>query len=165
MSLPALPDIFGNYALGDFNEVVAPPAIDWLPQTPGWAIVGLLILAVLARKGWHWLQHWYRNRYRREARQRLQQLGDTDALVVEVNRLLKLAALAAFDREQAASLSGYEWTGFLNGRCEQAPFDSSLCELLALGVYTGKAVDQATGRRLLKASLAWIDLHKNRFDD
>ena len=29
MSAPPLPDIFGNYALGEFVEVVAPNAISW----------------------------------------------------------------------------------------------------------------------------------------
>ena len=33
VSAPPLPETFGNYALGDFAEVVSPAAISWLPQT------------------------------------------------------------------------------------------------------------------------------------
>ena len=65
MSAPPLPDAFGNYALGDFVEVVSPAAISWLPQTAGWAWLGLAALALALYKGWRWLQHWHRNRYRR----------------------------------------------------------------------------------------------------
>lgn len=165
MSLPPLPDIFGNYALGDFNEVVSPPAIDWLPQTLGWYVVAAILLIWLSRRAWYRLQHWYRNRYRAEARQKLGQLSHSDALVTEVNRLLKLTALAAFTRQQVASLSGQHWTSFLNGQCEQAPFDETLCQLLASGVYEGQAVDAAAAKRLLQASLNWVEHHRNRYDD
>ena len=77
MSLPALPDIFGNYVLGDFNEVVSPPNIDWLPQTAGWYVVAAVLIAWTSHKLWLRLQYWYRNRYRKEASNRLRQLGNS----------------------------------------------------------------------------------------
>ena len=40
MSAPPLPEAFGNYALGDFVEVISPASISWLPQTPGWLFGG-----------------------------------------------------------------------------------------------------------------------------
>ena len=49
MSAPPLPDTFGNYALGDFFEVVSPAAISWLPQTAGWAWLGLTAREVMNR--------------------------------------------------------------------------------------------------------------------
>ena len=165
MSLPDLPDIFGNYALGDFNEVVSPPAINWLPQTPGWYLVAAVLLAWLARRTWYWFRHWYRNRYRREALVRLNQLQGSDDLVSETNRLLKLTALAAFPRQQVAQLSGVQWTQFLNQRCVQPPFDPALCELLELGVYQQRVVDKATADSLVKASQDWVNQHRNRYDD
>ncbi len=33
MSLPPLPETFGNYALHEFSEVASPDAISWLPQS------------------------------------------------------------------------------------------------------------------------------------
>ena len=62
-------------------------------------MAGLVLLVLLGRYCWRRLRHWYRNRYRREAATRLQQLADkTDqgGLLTELNRLLKLTALAAF---------------------------------------------------------------------
>lgn len=165
MSLPPLPEIFGNYALGDFNEIVSPPGIDWLPQTAGWYVVGAVLIAWASRKIWLQLKHWYRNRYRKEACNKLRQLSDSATLVEELNRLLKLTALAAFSRQQVASLSGEEWTRFLNSQCEQPSFDNDQCQILAFGAYREQTLEQATAQHLIAASLSWIEQHKNRYDD
>jgi hypothetical protein len=164
MSAPALPDIFGNYTLGDFNEVVSPEAISWWPQTVGWAWVGLGLLLLAGYYGWKRLGHWYRNRYRGEAINKLRQLPDSGNTAVEVNRLLKLTALATFSREQVASLSGQQWVNFLNAQCPEPVFDSVQSELLALATYTGQPVTADAGRALLQASLTWIEQHKNPYD-
>jgi uncharacterized protein DUF4381 len=164
VTAPALPEIFGNYSLGDFNEVVSPEAISWWPQTVGWAWVaaGLLILA--GYHSWKRAVYWYRNRYRGEAINKLRQLPDSGNTAMEVNRLLKLTALAAFSREQVASLSGQQWVAFLNAQCPEPVFDSAQSELLALAAYTGEAVEAAVGRTLLQSSRAWIEQHKNPYD-
>ena len=169
MSAPPLPEAFGNYALGDFVEVASPGAISWLPQTPGWLWVGLVLLAVLGRYGWRRLRHWYRNRYRREAAARLQQLAATadqgePALIAEINRLLKLTALAAFSREQVASLSGEDWVAFLNQQCAAPPFSTEQGRLLAVDIYCAHAVAATSGRALIDACLTWVREHENGQD-
>jgi len=164
VSAPPLPDVFGNYALGEFVEVVSPGAISWWPQTAGWWWVGAALFALLARYGWQRLRHWYRNRYRREAAARLQQLAATtadDSWLFEINRLLKLTALAAFSREQVASLSGDAWVGFLNGQCETPPFSPQQGQLLALGAYTCQAVAAAHRQQMVDACLTWVREHEN----
>jgi len=166
-SAPPLPEAFGNYALGDFVEVVSPQAISWLPQTIGWWWLGAALLAVFARYSWRRLRHWYRNRYRREAAARLRQLGDTadqSALVAELNRLLKLTALAAFSREQVARLSGKEWVEFLNRQCPTPPFSGEQGQLLAVGAYRTGTVAAASGQPLISACLTWVREHKNMYD-
>jgi hypothetical protein len=166
-SAPPLPEAFGNYALGDFVEVVSPQAISWLPQTVGWWWLGAALLAVFARYSWRRLRYWYRNRYRREAAARLQKLGDTadkSALVAELNRLLKLTALAAFSREQVASLSGKEWVDFLNGQCPTPPFSGEQGQLLAVDAYRTDTVAAPGGPPLISACLTWVREHKNMYD-
>lgn len=165
MSLPDLPDIFGNYALGDFNEVVSPPAIDWLPQTPGWYVVGVLVLAWLGRLSWLKLRHWYRNRYRREAAAHLQGLTLSPDSLGDMNQTLKLSALVAFPRQEVAALSGEHWTAFLNAQCEQPPFSVTQCQMLSQGVYQQQSLDPVSGEQLRQACLAWVSQHKNRYDD
>lgn len=164
MSLPPLPDIFGNYVLGEFNEVAAPAAIDWMPQTPGWYVLAAALGGLFLRWGWRRLAHWYRNRYRREAKQRLQALTLGQDTVVEVNRLLKLTAMAAYSRQQVASLSGEEWTQFLNAQCNPAPFSQHHCALLAEGIYRQPEEDSAAASSLLQASLSWVEHHRSRYD-
>ncbi|MCB1689200.1 MAG: DUF4381 domain-containing protein [Halioglobus sp.] len=163
MSAPPLPDIFGNYALGDFVEVVPPEAISWLPQTAGWAWLGALLAVVILRYGWRKLRHWHRNRYRREAALRLQQLAQGaahDSWLIELNKLLKLTALAAFSREQVARLSGQEWVAFLNQHCASPPFSPDHCRLLARGVYEGATVPDAMRQSLLVACRQWVEHHE-----
>ena len=164
MSAPDLPEIFGNYTLGDFNEVVSPEAISWLPQTVGWAWVAGGLALFAGYHSWKRLLHWYRNRYRGEAIGRLRSLPASGDIAAPVNRLLKLTALAAFSREQVASLSGEQWVEFLNGQCPEPVFDEPLGELLALAAYTGEPVDESTRRALLQASMAWVEQHKNPYD-
>jgi hypothetical protein len=167
MSAPPLPDIFGNYALGDFVEVTPPADVAWWPQTAGWAWVGGLLALWLTRKLWLRARHWYRNRYRREALAKLAALEQVPAnaqTAREVNHLLKLTALCAWSRESVASLTGGDWTEFLNGSCEAPPFDVELAKLLATGPYTAPDIDAATGSRLLSASRRWIAEHRGPAD-
>jgi Domain of unknown function (DUF4381) len=167
MTAPALPDIFGNYGLGDFNEVVAPAAIDWLPQTPGWLLVFALLAFWLAKTAWQRWRSWHANRYRREAIARLEQLAETvgsDELVTGVNQLLKLTALAAWPRQQVASLAGTNWVTFLNDHCDATPFGPELAQLLGEGVYRTTVPEPATGQQLIDATKYWIESHQRPID-
>jgi len=167
VSAPALPEAFGNYALGDFVEVVSPQAVSWLPQTPGWWIVGIGALALTLRYGWHRLRHWYRNRYRREAVARLQQISaqaSDQGLLTEINKLLKLTAMAAYSRARVASLYGEEWTLFLNRQCAQPPFTPEQSRCLAHGPYRALTLTSTSRDDLLAASLAWVQQHRSNDD-
>ena len=122
---------------------------------------------IFARYSWQRLRHWHRNRYRQEAAVRLQQLaatGDQSVLVAELNRLLKLTALAAFSREQVASLSGEEWASFLNRQCATPPFSGEQSQLLAVGAYRAGTVAAKTEQPLIAACLTWVREHKNMYD-
>ena len=167
MSAPPLPEAFGNYALGDFAEVVAPAAISWLPQTSGWLWLGGFLILWLGRQLWMRLRRWYRNRYRREALahlQRLQQSHSTGLPVSELNHLLKLTALAAWPRKRVARLSGSRWVAFLNETCQSAPFDGHCEQLLAGGGYRLEVVAGASSDQLLRASRQWISEHRGPAD-
>lgn len=164
MSAPALPEIFGNYALGDFVEVVSPASISWWPQTLAWQILGLFGCAVILYRVYRAIQHWYRNRYRREAQARLTQLSArlAEGLVVsDINHLLKLTALVAFPRQQVASLSGDDWVEFLNRQCPQAPFKMEHCLLLGTGSYRDQRLDKQQGETLLSACEIWVSEHRD----
>lgn len=163
MSAPPLPDPFGNYALGDFVEVVSPGDISWLPQTAGWAWLAVALALLLLRVLWRWLHRWYRNRYRREAIARLKKLAqstDHDALLMELNKLLKLTAMAAFSRERVARLSGEEWIDFLDRQCRSPVFSKEQRSLLALGTYKTTPIAKEQQQQMVAACRDWIRLHE-----
>lgn len=165
MTAPALPDIFGNYVLGkDFVEVTSPESISWLPQTAGWAWIGAGLMLLAGYHTWKYLRHWYRNRYRGEALALLKSVPSSGNTAVDVNRLLKITALAAFSREQVASLSGEQWVHFLNQQCPEPVFNAEQQTLLALAAYSGTPVTETSGHALVEASLAWVQQHKNAHD-
>jgi len=76
--------------LANLREIPLPPAVPYIPQTIGWLVVALLLLAVLAYVGWRVYQRHLKNRYRRDA----------------------LAELAAIERKVRANASSRE------GLCE-----------------------------------------------
>jgi len=165
MSLPPLPDIFGNYALGDFAEVVAPAPVDWLPQTVGWAILAALLGLYLARMAWRRLRRWYRDRYRREAWRALAALdGDGEWFASEASALLKRTALAAFDRPRVAGLTGQAWVDFLNDCCGEAPFGPGVAEVIASGQYCGAPLEGGQREALHAACERWIVIHRGPHD-
>ncbi|MEM8563765.1 MAG: DUF4381 domain-containing protein [Pseudomonadota bacterium] len=168
MSLPKLPDVFGNYALGEFVEVTSPGSIDWWPQTSGWWWLSALLVLWLLRLVWRAGKRWYRDRYRREAADRLRRLqegADHSRLVADLNRLLKLTAMAAYSRATVARLSGTEWVDFLNRQCPAPPFSEEHGRLLACAGYSGTTLGQGTGEDLLAAGLVWVQQHKRQGND
>jgi hypothetical protein len=168
MSAPNLPPAFGNYALGEgFVELSFADAISWLPQTPGWWFVGTLILIWLARISWRGITQWYRDRYRREAGRRLASLERQKPgpdWLLELNRLLKLTALAAYSRERVASLSGPEWVEFLNSECPEPLFLADSKKCLAENIYGEHALTEENKSELVAASRQWIVGHRGKAD-
>jgi len=160
MSAPPLPEAFGNYALGDFIEVISPASISWLPQTPGWLLVAAVIAWYAGRWARRRLIQWYRNRYRKEALARLEAISSSDKCLNELSTLLKITAVAAYDRPEAAQLTGRPWPEFLNRKCDSDPFDDELSALLAEGIYRQVALSDAQRDRLLGAARQWITRHR-----
>ena len=156
MTLPALPDSFGNPAVAEIAEIVPAAGIDWLPQTPGWYVVGAVLLYFLGRRGWRAFAHWHRNRYRREAVRRLDQ---SELTTRAVNEVLKLAAMTASSRDEVASLSGADWTEWLQQRCDAPVFSEASVAELGQQLYTASAHEaEAT---LLTEARTWLKGHRD----
>ncbi|MEP1470025.1 MAG: DUF4381 domain-containing protein [Halieaceae bacterium] len=160
MSAPPLPETFGNYALGDFVEVVSPTGISWLPQTIGWWFIAGILIVYLSRWAWRHLVHWYRNRYRKEALARLSRIPPSDSYLAELSKLLKITAVTAYNRPETAQLAGAPWPAFLNQKCDTKPFDEELSTLLAEGVYREVMLSEVQRDRLLAAARIWVKSHR-----
>lgn len=76
MTMPAPPS---TYILKAWDDVGLPDTVNWLPQTLGWKILGLLLLAALLSWLSQTARHWWLNRYRREACQVVCRLKAVDS--------------------------------------------------------------------------------------
>jgi hypothetical protein len=95
--------------LSNLRDIAMPPPVSFWPPAPGWWVVGAACLAAGCLAVAAVVRHRRRNAYRREA---LRELASADAS--DISAILKRAALAAFPREQVASLSGPAWLAFLD---------------------------------------------------
>jgi len=127
--------------LSQLRDIHAAPAVPWWPPAPGWWLLALLLLVLLAWLGRLLLAH-YRVHQRRK-----QMLGWVDNLNVLIdpenepqaylstlNRIIKLVALKAFPGQHCAAMAGTEWVGFLNGNIKGDQFVDSLA-VLATGPF------------------------------
>ncbi|MEP5766075.1 MAG: DUF4381 domain-containing protein [Halieaceae bacterium] len=166
MPLPALPDVFGNYAIQGIEEVLAPATISWLPTTIAWKLLSLLALAGLLRWSWRRWQRWQRNRYRATALRQLHQLLQQDAAPLQqtqqLSRLLKAVALQAHPRSEVAALHGDSWWAWLQASTDMPVFSDSSKPILVQEQY--RDIDSISPQALQQFtadSTRWIQLHRD----
>jgi hypothetical protein len=132
-------------SLTDLHDIVLPegPPI-WPPAAGFWVLIFLLVVLLVSA----WRQ--YRSMQRRNAYRQAGLLLLKEAVSVhDVSVILKRVALAAWPREQVASLHGCEWVQFLNSHCRGRRFDEDALE-------SAEAADQA----LVKSAAHWIRRHR-----
>ncbi len=133
-------------SLKNLHDIVLPaPVPNWPPDTGGLLILAGLVLVLLVL-GLQLYLGYRKNRYRRAG---LALLGRA-ATVQDVSIALKRVALAAFAREQVASLYGAEWVDFLNGSCADTEFADSSFNNPALSPEPA----------LLQSAKKWISSHR-----
>ncbi len=169
MELPEFPEVFGNYTLQGFQEILAPGPINWWPQTIGWQIVGVLLLLLTLRWCWRGARAWWRDRYRREAARTLSRILETPAQpqnqLAAIAELLKATALFGRSRDTVAGLSGQQWLDWLDRQTEAHLFQGRSRELLTVQLYQANpAVSAEDVRALAQASAAWIHQHRSPHD-
>jgi hypothetical protein len=113
-------------------DAPAPPPVSLAPQTPGWLVVGALVLAGLAALAWLWRARHRRAAFRREALAALSRVGDDPVAIAEI---LRRAALVAHGRAAVAGLSGTQWLEFLDQGMDGAPFSSGVGRAVAEAPY------------------------------
>jgi hypothetical protein len=153
LNLPELLDLL--------HGIVMPDPVPLRPMTPGWLILAGWLLAVLILGARYLIRLRRLNRYRREALAVLKTIeGERDLSPVEsaqqIAALLKRTALAAYPRQQVASLSGKEWAQFLR---ESANNDRQIADAAASLAAASYRPD-ADGRELSAPARRWIRLHR-----
>ena len=124
-----LPEGIGNADLDRLQEIAAPEAVALTPQTIGWTVLGVLLLATVGLYAWRFGRRWWRNRYRRAALRELRPLrkqiadpGTRAEGLLALARLLKRAALRLFPRQDVAALTGQSWLDFLDNSAQMTGF-------------------------------------------
>lgn len=140
------------------EPVPDPAAIVLTPQTPGWIVVGLALLAVIGWGTRRALGHWQANAYRRAALSELPMAGNDPRRIALV---LRRTALAGFPRHQVAGLYGTDWLGFLDQTLGGTGFTDGPGQGLATAPYRNATGQNPTASPEL-AALAhrWIKQHK-----
>jgi hypothetical protein len=153
LTLPQLLDLM--------HDLVRPEPIAWTPQTVGWAVVAVWLVAVTAALIWHRIKVWRRDRYRREALAELrlisaQQALSPQAMASAIATLLKRTAIAAYDRDQVADLYGDKWATFLR---ESSAHDK-LVDNNAAAMGNAAYSKDANGADLIRPAQRWIQVHR-----
>jgi hypothetical protein len=145
--------------LVELLNLLHPPAvperIDMTPQTPGWIILAIALVLLL---GWGFaliLRRYRSNAYRRAALAELTYLSRTGNDPAEIAVLLKRTALAAFPRDQVASLHGESWLTFLDAHFPGEGFCHGAGRVLATAPWRPAAADPA----LSALARDWIRRH------
>jgi len=144
-------------SLQNLHDIIMPTPVPLWPPAPGWYVVlGLLIgcLFVLAIRAFI---RYRRNAYRRAALNELQSVDKGPDKIGFISALLKRTALAAYPRDQVASITGKAWSRWLS---ETSGLDmpAPVREALQDGVYGGTPV---TGTQALTDFAdQWIRRHR-----
>jgi hypothetical protein len=137
--------------LHDYYQPLPPP---WTPHTIGWYVLYAIFLVSIL---WFVIKHlrrWLRDRYRREA---LRELASTRP--DQLSALLKRTALAAWPREEVASLSGDSWLRFLQTTAPGDDFkdDVNCIEEIA---FRPSALSTEKEQALHAFAAGWIRRHR-----
>lgn len=148
--------------LEGLREIALPAPIAYVPQTAGWAVVAVVVLALLAWALWRRHRRWVANAYRRAA---LAELGDIESRLdgggaSELPALVKRTALAFEPRVSVARLSDVEWLRFLDRTWPSGGFVDGPGRLLPRLAYgTAAGVPDSDLRALLALVRGWIEHH------
>ena len=155
-------ELFGSERMWGLKELPLPDSVPYWPQTPGWYVVGALVLAVFAYCVYRLWLRWKANQYRRDAVAELDAMTRDRTGLVELPFLLRRAALHAGPRADIAGLRGNEWIAWLNrsaGRDLFAAEDAGLLDTLCYAPAAADAIEPQQADRLIAASREWMKVH------
>jgi len=148
----------------DLGPLYEPDAMRFSFETPGWYVLGILLLLFVVLLFFTWLKRYRKNAYRREAIKTITRIEQHSQNQNEGNQLndiwvlLKLVAIEAFGRQEVAHLYGYEWLEFLESKGRNTPF-THYKQYIATTLDATILLDLKETRSLIELSKLWINTH------
>lgn len=150
----------------NYGNLIEPSPVPFRFDTPGWYVLGALLLLLLVAITVLAIRHYRRNRYRRNALHWL----DTRLPVLtpqqqwrEADQVLKYLAMEVYGKANVASLQGESWMQFLNQRLrKQQPFSAADSVSLQNALYQDAA---ASPEDFITKTRYWILHHRHAHRD
>ena len=148
----------------DLGPLYEPNAMRFSFETPGWYVLGILLLLVATFLFFSWLKRYRKNAYRREALKTIARIEQHSQNQNEGNQLndiwvlLKFVAIEAFGRQEVAQLYGDEWLEFLESKGKNTPFTHYKKHIIN-SLYDTISVELKETRTLIELSKQWINTH------
>ena len=153
-------DDFGGEQMWGLKELAWPEAIPFLPQTTGWLVVALVVLAIIGWFAWRARRRWHQNAYRREALASIAAMRSDPAQATQLAFVLRRSALAAHERTSVASLRGTDWIRWLNDSGGRELFAEEAADALDRLAYGSGELPASELEPLLAASREWVRSHR-----
>ncbi len=153
--------------LENLREIHMPPPIPVWPPAPGWWILAVLLLTILAAI---WLFYKRRKRLalQKAALAELEKLQKSLAdgynqslFYTEISTLLRRLAIIKFSRSKVAGLTGKEWLKFLDETGRTDEFSNGAGQIIVTAPYSSSktTIDDTDRNSLLTIVRNWILLN------
>ena len=146
-------------SLSNLHDIVAPEPVSAWPPAAGWWVVITLAVAWLAILVAHLAARHHRNAYRRAGLTELARFKAGGGGLTELSVLLKRVALAAWPREDVASLTGDAWLQFLDSTGGTKDFTSGAGSALGKAATMENAIPEESLPSLLACCRRWVAEH------
>lgn len=140
------------------NDLYEPPPVQFSFETPGWYVLGGILLVAVILIAFFRVRRYVNNRYRREALRELDSLENTADIFPQLFVVLKRTAIYAFGREKVAPLYGPAWLSFLEKTGVNVHMTDYRDEILP-AVYSGNAIDPGIQEKILSNAKRWVRTH------
>jgi cbb3-type cytochrome oxidase subunit 3 len=135
---PTSPSNMPTDPLDKLKDIHLPDAVSWWPLAPGWWILLVLFLLMIAIAIYLYIRSQRKSRQEIIIEQALQlfdslqeQSLNPKALIMELSKLLRRTAISLYGRGKVANLAGQHWLLFLNDYGSTKAFTEGVGQALA----------------------------------
>ena len=156
----------GSDPLAQLRDIHTPLPVDWWPPAPGWWVLLLLALLLVAVLCIWCLRKYRAGAYRRMARTELhsayrdwQQQGNDQAYLQAANSILKRTAITGYNDQGVQALNGARWCEFLDQQWRKPVVEGFRDGPLVSAIYS-ESVSACDIAGLHDLAEQWIKAHR-----